>query len=456
MNKKTVISAIDHRIVKLKVLAKKKESIRGRLAMTAKEKESVRGKLAVTAKKLAVTAKEKESVRNRLVVTAKKLATTAMEKEEVRRKLAVTAKQLATTAEQLATTAKEKEDVRRQLAVTAESLRLQAEQLAVTATEREDVRRKLAVTAENLRLQAEQLAITAKEKEEVRRNLAVAAEQLATTAKEKEEVRRNLAVAAEQLATTAKEIESANKELHSLDLAKDEFVSIASHQLRTPLTAIKGYVGMLLDGDPGPINDKQREYLGEMRRANNRMIDLITALLNVSRVDLGAFSVEPEPVNMEEIARGVLKEMEIKIKDKKFRVETSFEKGLPLLSADPKIIRMIFQNLLSNAVKYTPSEGTISLDIKKDGSFILISVADTGYGIPESVQTKIFTKMFRADNARAKDPDGTGLGLYIIRATIEQIGGKIWFKSTENKGTTFYTSIPLEGMKKRESDKSLQ
>ena len=253
-----------------------------------------------------------------------------------------------------------------------------------------------------------------------------------------------------------KATESANKELRSLDLAKDEFVSIASHQLRTPLTALKGYTSMLLDGDAGPISDKQREYLGEIKNANNRMIALITALLNVSRVDLDVFVVEPIPVNLEEVAESVLKELEKNILDKKLKMETSFEKDIPLLNVDPTITRMIFQNLLSNAVKYTPLEGSIFLNIKKDGLNLLISVTDTGYGIPKTAESKIFTKLFRADNARVKDPNGTGLGLYIIRATIEKTGGKIWFESKENKGSTFYVSIPLEGMKKQEGSKRLE
>jgi Osmosensitive K+ channel histidine kinase len=253
------------------------------------------------------------------------------------------------------------------------------------------------------------------------------------------------------------EILKANKELRVLDLAKDEFVSIASHQLRTPLTALKGYTGMLLDGDAGLVNDKQREYLTEIKNANDRMINLITALLNVSRVDLGVFVVEPEPVNLMEVAESVLKESEARINNKKMAVTTNFEKDLPLINVDLNIMRMILQNLLSNAMKYTPSEGKINLDIKKDGSNILISVADTGYGIPANVQSKIFTKMFRADNARVKDPDGTGLGLYIIKETIEKTGGKIWFESPgENKGSTFYVTIPLEGMKKKEGTRRLE
>jgi signal transduction histidine kinase len=456
MNKKTIISAPKETIKKLKVLAKKKENVRGKLAVTArslrlkakhlaktaKEKESVRGRLVITARQLAAVAKEKESIKGKLEITAKKLAIVAKEKEIVRGKLAVTAERLRLKAKQLAVTAKEKESVRRKLEVTADALKLKAENLAIIAKEKESIKHKLATTA--------------KEKESIRGKLAVTAKQLATTAKEKETVRRNLEVTAKQLAVKAKEIELANKELKSLDVAKDEFVSIASHQLRTPLTALKGYTGMLLDGDPGPINDKQREYLKEIKNANDRMIDLITALLNVSRVDLGVFVVEPEPVNFPKVAESLLKELEMKINDKKLHVNTNFDKDVPLINADLKIIRMILQNLLSNAVKYTPPEGNITLNIKKDNSNILISVTDTGYGIPKAVQSKIFTKMFRADNARQKDPTGTGLGLYIIKATIEQSGGKIWFESKENVGSIFYVAIPLEGMKKKEGSRRLE
>ena len=513
MNKKTVIFATNKTVRKLKILAKKKESIRGRLAVTAKklaetaeEKENVRGKLAVIAKKLASTAKENESVRGKLAITvetlrlkakqlitfakeresirsklevvAKQLAVTAKEKESIRRKLVVTAKnldikakhlaktaeekeyvrgKLAVTAKQLAVTADEKEDVRSRLAVTAETLRLKAKQLAVTAKEKESIRRKLEITAKKL-------AMTAEEKEIVRQKLAVTAKQLkdratqlALTAKEKEEARNSLALTAKQLAVTAEKMELANKELRSLDLAKDEFVSIASHQLRTPLTALKGYTGMLLDEDVGPINDKQREYLTEMKNANDRMINLITALLNVSRVDLGVFAVEPEPVNLAEVAESVLKENEARISNKKLTVTINFKKDLPLINADLNIVRMILQNLISNAMKYTPAKGKIIFDIKKDGQNILISVADTGCGIPKNIQSKIFTKMFRADNARIKDPDGTGLGLYIIKETIEKTGGKIWFESPgENKGSTFYVTIPLKGMKKKEGTRRLE
>jgi signal transduction histidine kinase len=186
-----------------------------------------------------------------------------------------------------------------------------------------------------------------------------------------------------------------------------------------------------------------------MQHANNRMIELITALLDVSRVDLGVFVFDPAPTDLVKVAKDVLVELETSIKSKKLEIKTSFEEGIPIIQADPKIARMVFQNLLTNAVKYTNPEGKISVGIAKDNSSLIISVTDTGYGIPEGVQSKIFTKMFRADNARANDPDGTGLGLYVVKETIEKTGGKIWFESKENQGTTFHVSIPLTGMKKK-------
>lgn len=155
------------------------------------------------------------------------------------------------------------------------------------------------------------LRISAKKKEQVRSKLIVTAKQLALSAKEKEVARNKLVTTAKKLAVTAKETELINKELRSLDAAKDEFVSIASHQLRTPLTALKGYTGMILDGDAGPINDKQREYLVEIKNANDRMIGLITALLNVSRVDLGVFIVEPEKLSLKKVAEDTLKDLRL-------------------------------------------------------------------------------------------------------------------------------------------------
>lgn len=240
-----------------------------------------------------------------------------------------------------------------------------------------------------------------------------------------------------------------------IDRAKTEFVSLASHQLRTPLTSIKWYAEMLLSGDAGKINADQKQFVDEIYQGNQRMVDLVNALLNVSRIDLGTFAIEPELINVTEIAKSVLEELRPKIIEKQIGVEKKYGENMPIIKADPKLIRIVFQNLLSNAIKYTPDKGKVTLNIFKKDKDLLIQVADTGYGIPKNQHSKIFTKLFRADNIQQKNVEGNGLGLYIVKSIIDQSDGKIWFESEENKGTIFYVTLPLKGMKKKEGAKGL-
>lgn len=240
-----------------------------------------------------------------------------------------------------------------------------------------------------------------------------------------------------------------------IDKSKTEFVSIASHQLRTPLTIINWYVEMLSSPGDDQLSEKQLQYLDEITRASKRMIELVNSLLNVSRIDMGTFMVEPVPLNFINATEDALKDLSLQIARKKITVMKKFSKELPLVDADPKLLRMVLQNLLTNAIKYTPDDGVITVGIEKRMTDILITIADTGMGIPSQQQSKIFQKFFRADNARAKEPDGNGLGLYIIKSIVENGGGKIWFTSEENKGTAFYVSLPIEGMRKREGTRAL-
>ncbi len=242
-----------------------------------------------------------------------------------------------------------------------------------------------------------------------------------------------------------------------IDTAKTEFVSLASHQLRTPLTAISWYSEMILHGDVGKVTPSQKKYLEEIYKGNQRMIGLVNTLLDVSRIEVGTFKIEPEPTNILALAQNVIDEQKPDIIKKRLTIIKKFSKDVPTLSTDPKLLRIVFQNLLSNSVDYTPEKGriefSISLDNKKN---ILIKVSDTGYGIPKDQQAQIFTKLFRADNVRDKDTTGTGLGLYIVKSIIENAGGKIWFESVENKGTQFFVTMPLSGMKKKEGTKGLE
>ncbi|MEI6304619.1 MAG: PAS domain S-box protein [Candidatus Taylorbacteria bacterium] len=241
-----------------------------------------------------------------------------------------------------------------------------------------------------------------------------------------------------------------------IDKAKTEFVSLASHQLRTPLSAIGWYTEMLLDGDAGKISVKQKDYLNEIYNGNKRMVNLVTSLLNVSRIELGTFSVEPELTDIREIVQSVVDEMKPMIVAKKMDVKLDIEEGLEKIMVDQKLIRMVYQNLTSNALKYTGEGGHITIEVKVKDNDLLSSVSDNGFGIPKSQQSGIFQKLFRADNAKTQDADGTGLGLYIIKSIIEQSSnGKMWFESIENKGTTFYFTIPKSGVTPKKGSRPL-
>lgn len=236
-----------------------------------------------------------------------------------------------------------------------------------------------------------------------------------------------------------------NKEL---DQAKNELISLVSHQLRTPLTTIKWYIETLLSKDTENITEKQKRYLQQIYDSNERMVKLIESLLNVSRLELGTFQIEPEQINIIEIAENTLKELKPQIKEKEITVEKNFEANLSVIEADKKLLGIIFQNLLSNAVKYTENKGKVGLKITIKDSDLFVEVSDNGYGIPAAQHDQIFTKLFRADNVKEKVSVGTGLGLYLVKKIVDQIKGEISFQSAENQGTTFIVRLPLKNMKK--------
>ncbi len=240
-----------------------------------------------------------------------------------------------------------------------------------------------------------------------------------------------------------------------IDRAKTEFVSLASHQLKTPLTIISWYAEMLTNGDAGKLTEKQQKYLTEIYLADRRMVNLINALLNVSRIDLGTFSIESRRIDLKKVAQDALKELSPKTTEKHQIVSLSADQKSAKINADENMVRIIFTNLISNAVKYTPANGKIGIGIKNTAKGTAITVSDTGCGIPKNQQDKIFTKLFRADNARAVETDGTGLGLYIVRSILEKSGGKIWFESEEGKGSTFHVSLPPSGMRSQKGTKGL-
>ncbi len=243
---------------------------------------------------------------------------------------------------------------------------------------------------------------------------------------------------------------------YELDQAKTEFVSLASHQLRTPLSAINWYAEMLLNGDAGKANKAQREYLKEIYEGNQRMTELVNSLLDVSRLEVGKLANDPVPTDLANVIGEVKKDLDTLIQTKPL-VLTQKLSALPAVTADPKQLRMVVQNTMSNAVKYTPANGSVTVTLRRatpedlakaglraDSPHWFLSVEDTGYGIPKAQQSKIFEKLFRADNVRALDVEGTGLGLYIVKEVVQKLGGRVWFESTESIGTTFYIVAPFK------------
>lgn len=242
---------------------------------------------------------------------------------------------------------------------------------------------------------------------------------------------------------------------YAIDKAKTEFVSLASHQLRTPLAAINWNVEMLLGDGYKVLDEENKQALEDVYSSSMRMTELVNALLNVSRIELGTFAVDPESVDIVVLAKEVVKDLQPKIDEKELELTEEYKPKKLVVNVDPKLMRMVIENLLSNSVKYTPEKKKIKLSIlKRDKDFIL-EIKDEGYGIPKDQQEKIFTRLFRADNVQDRDVEGTGLGLYIVKSIIEHSEGEIWFESEEDKGTTFYVTLPLEGMGKKKGEKKL-
>jgi len=235
---------------------------------------------------------------------------------------------------------------------------------------------------------------------------------------------------------------------------KTEFVSIAAHQLRTPLSAIKWTLRMLIDGDLGKITDEQVDFLQKTYQSNERMIDLVNSLLNVTRIEEGRFLYRPVPTDLIEIVEAVIESLQEKIKRKKinFKFVKPTEK-LPKLTADAEKLKLAIQNLIDNAVSYTlpgkKVEVIIKVVVKKKGDVMRIAIKDEGVGIPKNQQSRVFTKFFRGANVIRLETVGSGLGLFIAKNIIEAHGGKISFKSDQKKGTTFYFTLPIKKEVKR-------
>jgi PAS domain S-box-containing protein len=246
--------------------------------------------------------------------------------------------------------------------------------------------------------------------------------------------------------TKAKEVEK----------MKNEFISLASHQLRTPLTAMKWLIELMVDGEGGKLSKEHKEMVDSINQSNERMIKLVNSLLNVSRIESGRIIVEPMATNIKDLVKGVISEVQIKANEKNQNIVFSCHPNLPSINIDPKLVRNVYQNLLTNAIRYSPKNSDITVIISKDSKNLISQVSDSGFGIPSSVSDKIFQKFYRAPNAIKVETKGTGLGLYLAKQIVEASDGKIWFVSEEDKGTSFWFTLPLSGMDPKEGEVELE
>jgi len=241
----------------------------------------------------------------------------------------------------------------------------------------------------------------------------------------------------EENKSVLRQLRESNAKLKELDETKDDFISMASHQLRTPLTSVKGYLSMVLEEDAGKLNKMQREMLGQAFFSSQRMVYLIADLLNVSRLKTGKFIIEPAPVNLAEVVGQEIGQLKDMAASRSLTLTYEKPKEFPVLNLDETKTRQVIMNFVDNAIYYTPAGGHVNVKLVSNPSTIELRVEDDGIGVPRSEKPHLFTKFYRAGNARKARPDGTGLGLFMAKKVIVAQSGALIFESQEDKGSTF-------------------
>lgn len=232
-------------------------------------------------------------------------------------------------------------------------------------------------------------------------------------------------------------------ENRELQRAKDDLLSIASHQLRTPATGVKQYIGMLREGYAGKVPAKQKKLLDEAYNSNERQLTIIDEILHVARIDTGRLILQKERITIRTVVDQILREQASAIREKSQKILTAFPKRILYANGDPQYVRMAIENIISNAIKYTPEKGTITIKIKRSGDFVAVSVADTGVGIDKKDIGLLFQKFSRIPNELSRQSAGSGVGLYIAQHIVDLHGGSIEVKSSPGVGTTFTILLPL-------------
>lgn len=258
-----------------------------------------------------------------------------------------------------------------------------------------------------------------------------------------QEIKEINATLQQRIDVATKELRESNAQLHRLDIAKDEFVSMASHQLRTPLTSVKGYISMLLDGDGGRLTETQQRLLSEAFKSSERMVGLISDFLSVSRVQTGRFVIELRQVDLLQVVQQEVDNLQSMARSHDLTLTLIAAKDPVPVELDEEKIRQIIMNFIDNAVYYSHAGTAITVELKVEDDDAVLTVTDTGIGVPKEEQAKLFSKFYRASNARKQRPDGTGVGLYLAKKVISGHRGKLVFSSEEGKGSTFGFSLPL-------------
>jgi signal transduction histidine kinase len=223
-----------------------------------------------------------------------------------------------------------------------------------------------------------------------------------------------------------------------------EVASVISHQFKTPLAGIRSSLEVVIAGDLGPLTDEQHEYLSFAFENTGQLVLLVKDLLDVSRIDEGKFKVRKEPANLPSIIRSVVSDVSLFAKARNAHLTFNVVGEIPPTVLDAVKIREVVHNIVMNAIHYNIKKGDIVVTLERKGDTVLFTCADNGIGIPEKDRAKVFSRFHRGGQAIELSPDGSGLGLHIAKAIVEASGGKIWFDSEVDKGTTFYVSLPLQ------------
>jgi|WetSurMetagenome_2_1015567.scaffolds.fasta_scaffold14064_2 PAS domain S-box-containing protein len=237
--------------------------------------------------------------------------------------------------------------------------------------------------------------------------------------------------------------------VRAMEKMKTEFIALASHQLRTPLSAVKWFGKMLISGEAGKLTPTQKEYVERVYESNEREISLVNSLLNVSRIESGKILVMPKPTDLINLVETVILDFRAEADKGHKKLRVFLGKKVPEMMVDGDLVRHVYTNLIANAIRYTKEGGKILVKVYLNKGSVVSEVKDDGIGIPKGEQKRVFEKFFRASNALKKETDGNGLGLYLAKTIVESSGGKIGFRSVEGKWSTFWFTLPIKISKKK-------